>query len=320
MATTLRPVRTAHNGSVGGTTAGPTLAARPAPTRPPPARGGGSITGVHEDLAACLRAWRSRLDPEDVGLPRSGSRRAPGLRREEVAARAGISVNYLVRLEQGRAQAPSASVVAALARALRLPGDEAEHLHLLAGLAAPLGRTANRTMSPSLRRLVERFDDVPLIVVDVAWDVVAANEMATAFLSEDDPVGQNAACRQFLGAPWGERAPADDAAFERDLVGELHRQRVRHPGDERLRAVVAQLRTGSPRFAALWEQRPAGVHTVSRKTFAHPDVGRVTVDCDVLEARGTDLRVVVWTAAPGTPDGDAMARLRPARQRAVATP
>ncbi len=262
-----------------------------------------------DDLAACLRAWRERLAPEDVGLPAAPLRRARGLRREEVAALAGISVNYLVRLEQGRAQAPSASVVGALAGALRLDPDEAEHLHRLTGLAVPTPRVAAREVTPPLQRLVDRFADVPLIVVDAAWGIVAANPLAGVFFGTD-PVGENAARRQFLGPPLVRRAPEADEAFERDLVGELHRQAVRHPDDRAVHDVVALLLDRSPRFAALWAERPAGLHASSRKTFDHPVVGTITVDCDVLEARGTDLRVVVWTAAPGTADAVAMDRMR----------
>ncbi len=281
------------------TTGGPTLASP---------RAGGSICGV-DDLAACLRAWRQQADPALVGAPPGAPRRTRGLRREEVAARAGISVNYLVRLEQGRAQSPSASVVAALSRALDLSGEETEHLHRLTGLAVPTARRASREVTPSLQRLVDRFADTPLIVVDAAWTIVAGNPLAAVFLGTD-PVGENAACRQFLGPPLVERTAEADDAFERDLVGELHRQAVRHPDDQAVRDVVTRLRALSPRFAALWEQRPAAVHASSRKTFTHPRVGRVTVDCDVLEARGTDLRVVVWTARPGTPDAEAMTLLR----------
>lgn len=298
MTTTLRPRPAPHNGSVGGTTAGPTLAGTARPVGTP-----------RDDLAACLRAWRERLSPEAAGLPAAPLRRARGLRREEVASLAGISVNYLVRLEQGRAQAPSASVVAALAAALRLDPDESEHLHRLTGLAVPTPRVAGREVTPSLRRLVDRFADVPLIVVDAAWGVVAGNPLAAVFLGTD-PVGENAARRQFLGPPLVRRAAVEDAAFERDVVGELHRQAVRHPDDAGVRAVVAELREHSPRFAALWAERPVGLHASSRKTFDHPAVGTVTVDCDVLEARGTDLRVVVWTAAPGTADAAAMDRMR----------
>lgn len=302
MTTTLRPARAPHNGSVGGTTAGPTPAGTGRTDAP-----AGAVRA--DDLAACLRAWRERLSPDAAGLPSAPLRRARGLRREEVAALAGISVNYLVRLEQGRAQAPSASVVAALATALRLDPDESEHLHRLTGLAVPVPRVAGREVTPSLRRLVDRFADVPLIVVDAAWGIVAGNPLAAVFLGTD-PVGENAARRQFLGPPLVRRAAAEDAAFERDLVGELHRQSVRHPDDRAVLDVVAELLDRSPRFAALWAERPAGIHASSRKTFDHPAVGTVTVDCDVLEARGTDLRVVVWTAAPGTPDAAAMDRMR----------
>ena len=267
---------------------------------------------MSDDLSRALRAWRDRLEP--VAAPSPSSRRAPGLRREEVAALAGISVNYLVRLEQGRATAPSPSVVAALARALRLDAVEAEHLHRLAGQAVPTARVAGREVTASVQRILDRFGDAPLIVVDAAWTIVAANPLAGAFLGAS-AVGDNAALRQFIGPPWVEREAADEGRFERDLVGDLHRQLALHPDDAAVREVVAELLASSERFAALWEERPAGAVGSSRKTFQHPDVGRLTVDCDVLAVVGSDLRVVVWTAAPGTPDADAMAVLGAAARR-----
>src|SRR3954452_14874452 len=264
--------------------------------------------GMHDDLAQSLRAWRDRLDPAEAGMARGMARRAPGLRREEVAALAGISVNYLTRLEQGRAQSPSLSVVSALARALRLDAAEATHLHQLAGHVDPARRVAARHITPSVQRILDRLEDVPVIVVDVAWDVVAGNALARAFLS-GDVVGKNVARQHFTDTPWVEHKPDDEERFARDLVGDLHRQLADHPDDRAVRAIVEELLTESERFAALWAERPVSFHASSRKTIHHPAAGAITVDCDVLQVMGTDLRAVIWTALPGSPDASALALL-----------
>src|SRR4051794_17134169 len=146
-----------------------------------------------DDLAASLRAWRDRLAPSAPG-PR---RRAPGLRREEVARLAGLSVGYLTRLEQGRATNPSPLVCAALARALRLSADERQTLFRLAGHAAPTGRI-NRELTPGVQRMIERLGDLPVLVCDAAWQVIAKNRLGEALLGEECG---NTARQQFLGPP-----------------------------------------------------------------------------------------------------------------------
>jgi transcriptional regulator with XRE-family HTH domain len=266
-------------------------------------------------LAASLRAWRYRLSPAEAGLPAGASRRIPGLRREEVAAEAGISVNYLTRLEQGRARAPSSLVVAALARALRLNATEAAHLHDLAGHADYTARIATRNLTPSVRRIMGRFQDVAVIVIDPAWTVIEANPLAQAMLA-DDLIGENAARRQFLGPRWVERDPAEAERFERDIAGDLHVQIARHPDDPGLNALIDELHERSTRFAALWAEPPAARSASSRKTFYHPIVGTITLDCDHLEVIGSDLRLVMWTASPGSPDASALKLLVSGLQRA----
>src|SRR3954469_1086861 len=121
----------------------------------------------HDELAGCLRTWRDRLAPEDVGLPAGGRRRAPGLRREEVAQLAGLSLDYLARLEQGRASNPSPSVLAPLARALRLTAGEADPRCRVAGQAPPAGRIS-RPLTPGVQRVLDRLTDVPVVVFDAA--------------------------------------------------------------------------------------------------------------------------------------------------------
>lgn len=260
---------------------------------------------MDDELAKCLRAWRDRLNPAEVDIPGFGSRRAPGLRREEVAAQAGISVNYLARLEQGRAHTPSDSVVSALAGALRLNATEAAHLHRLAGHADTTSPVAARHITPSVQRILARFDDVAVIVIDPAWTIVAANDMAKGLLA-DDVVGQNAARREFIGPQWVERDAQEKDRYERQIASDLQLQIVRHPEDTALRELVAELRAASERFATLWTYPPHAMASSSRKTFRHATAGTITVDCDTLEVVGSDLRVVVWTAAQGSPDASAL--------------
>jgi transcriptional regulator with XRE-family HTH domain len=264
-----------------------------------------------DELARCLRSWRDRIAPRDVGLPAGPRRRAPGLRREEVGALAGVSVDYLARLEQGRASHPSPSVLAPLARALRLTDEERAHLFRVAGLADPAAGGVERHLAPGVQRVLDRLGDVPVVVFDATWQPIAANPLAVALVGEA-PAGRagNLAWRHFTGASSRMVRGTDEvAAFEREIVADLHEAAGRHPADEPLRALVEDLRQESPRFAALWDERPVAPRVASRKTIEHPQVGRITLDCDVLTVRGSDLRIVVYTAAPGSPDARALALL-----------
>jgi transcriptional regulator with XRE-family HTH domain len=260
-----------------------------------------------DELARCLRTWRDRLDPEEAGLPGGGRRRAPGLRREELAQLAGLSVDYLARLEQGRASNPSPSVLAALSRTLRLSADERAHLYRVAGQAEPSRGTIDRTVTPGIRRLLEGLGDVPVIVCDAAWTVIERNAPARELLGD---TGGNIVWRHFTGAKSRiERDPETDRRFEQEAVADLHDALGRHPDDEQLQQLIADLRAASPIFAELWEQRPVAPRRADRKTFEHPEHGPITVDCDILTVRGSDLRLIVYTARPGSPDAEALAQL-----------
>jgi len=267
-----------------------------------------------DELASCLRTWRDRLAPADVGLPAGGARRAPGLRREEVAHLAGLSVDYLARLEQGRATNPSPAVLAPLARALRLTNDERDHLYRVAGHGAPLPGVMVRHVTPGVQRMLDRLADVPVMVLDASWTVVAANPLATALVgdySSGSPRERNLLWRRFGGdgASRVVRTPEEADAMDADAVADLHDALGRYPADEQLRSLIDDLRAASPRFMRLWEERPIARRTNDRKTFEHPEVGRVTLDCDVLTVEGSDLRLVVYTAAPGSADANALALL-----------
>lgn len=261
------------------------------------------------ELGSALKAWRDQVSPRSAGIDDSGRRRAPGLRREEVAQLAGVSADYLVRLEQGRARNPSAQVVQALARALRLDDTERDHLFHLAGHAAPTSGVIDQHVTPSVLRLVERLGRTPVSVIDAAWNTVLQNQAADAMFGVLPASGRqrNRAWRIFM-TPVGEGnlETQTRSMVERDVVADLHVTLQRYPHDESVASLVADLRRDSPRFAELWETTPPRERGSQRKTIDHPVVGRMTVDCDVLEVRGSDLQIVVFSAEPGTPDADAL--------------
>lgn len=260
-----------------------------------------------------VRRWRDRVPPEAAGLPAGGHRRAAGLRREELALLAGISVDYVTRLEQGRAANPSEQVVEALGRALRLSGAEREHLFHAAGLVPPGRDMVPAHITPGVHRLLDRLTGTPAAVYDAAWTLLLANPLYAALLG--DPSGwrgneRNGVWRNFIGP--GSRVrhtPEERRTFEATLVADLRATVSRYPADQRLRRLIAELRANSDRFAELWESGAVGHHEASRKTIDHPQVGPVTLDCDILSVAGGDLRIMLYTAEPGTQDAERVALL-----------
>ena len=265
------------------------------------------------EFGRAVHGWRDRVSPEAAGLPAGGHRRAPGLRREELALLAGISVDYVTRLEQGRASNPSAQVVEALARALRLSGTERAHLFRLAGLVPPGPEEVPGYVTPSVQRLLDRLTGTPVAVYDAAWTLLLANPPFAALMG--DPSGwrghqRNSVWRNFLGSPNRVRqTPEARRALEAGLVGDLRATAARYPADQRLRRLVADLRANSDRFAELWDSGAVGRHEASRKTIDHPQAGPVTLDCDVLTVKGSDLHITIYTAEPGTEDAERLALL-----------
>lgn len=268
---------------------------------------------MEDELGASLRTWRDRLQPTDAGLPAARGRRVPGLRREEVAALAGVTVDYLARLEQGRAERPSPSVLGALARALRLDDRERAHLYRLAGHVAPGAGRIDAHLTPGVQRILDRLTDTPVMVCDAAWNVVARNALATALFGDvfDPPARENnVAWRQFTDAPSRVRhTPDQGAKFDHDLVADLREATSRYPQDEGLASLVRDLRAASPRFEALWSQGGVRPHASTRKTVEHPEIGDIELDCDVLTVPDSDVRLVVYTAPAGSREAQALALL-----------
>jgi transcriptional regulator with XRE-family HTH domain len=262
------------------------------------------------EFGRAVRQWRDRVSPETAGLPAGGHRRAAGLRREELALLAGISVDYVTRLEQGRATNPSEQVVEALARALRLSRAEREHLFGLAGLVPPGQGTVPAYITPSVQRMLDRLTGTPVAVSDATWTLLLANPMYTALMGEYHGNDRNAVWRNFLGSGSRVRYTSESRrALEAAQVAELRTTASRYPADQRLRRLVAELRAKSERFAELWDSGAVGRHEAARKTIDHPHVGTLTLDCDILSVAGSDLRIIIYTAEPGTEDAERLALL-----------
>jgi transcriptional regulator with XRE-family HTH domain len=265
-------------------------------------------------LADALRVARGRVHPYDVGLPAGARRRVPGLRREEVAQLAGVSVDYLARLEQGRGPSPSDEVLGALARALRLTDDERDHLFHLAGSAPPRPGRIDGLVRATTLRLMDRLTDLPALVLDAKGDILAWNTLATALLGDLSawpPPTRNIVWQRFLGR--GGRVAQDPAEAERtavEAVASLRAVAAKYPDDPGLRRLLGELRAESPDFARLWEQGHVAERRADTKTVVHPELGTITLDCDVLILPDADQRLVVYSAAPGTPDAEALAVLR----------
>jgi len=260
------------------------------------------------ELAGLLRAWRNRLSPAAVGLP-GGSRRTAGLRREELAMLAGLSVDYVVRLEQGRSARPSEQVAASLARVLQLSETERDQLFIAAGLPASLPDAASTLIPASVQRLLIRLADAALAVYSASWDLLTSNAAWTALLGPA-PQSYNLIVAQFTGAAPPVITTAEHTErFERALVSDLRVALLRHPNDPAVRSVRERLR-GNARFDLLWDEATLTQHHSEAKTFMHPLIGAITVDCDVLTIAGTDLRIVTYTAAPDTEDASRFALAR----------
>jgi transcriptional regulator with XRE-family HTH domain len=265
------------------------------------------------EFGKAVRRWRDRTAPEAAGLPTGGRRRASGLRREELAQLSGISMDYITRLEQGRAANPSAQVVEALARALRLGAAERAHLFELAGLAEPGPETVPERIPPGVQRMLDRLAATPVAVYDATWTLLTANQPYTALMG--DPTGwrgieRNSVWRHFIGP--GSRSRQTEQVrreFEATLVADLRAAAGRYPQDPRLRRLIAELRAGSTVFRDLWAEGSVGRHASARKTIEHPQVGDVHLDCDILTVEGSDIRLMMFTAQPGTEDAERLALL-----------
>ncbi|MFF4370571.1 helix-turn-helix transcriptional regulator [Streptomyces sp. NPDC001594] len=273
-------------------------------------------------LGDFLRTRRSRLTPEDVALhDYGGRRRVAGLRREEIARLAGVSVEYYTRMEQGRVPNPSEGILDALARALRLTGDGTRHLHQLArparreaGAAADREGGETQRVRPILRLLLDELRDVPAMVMGRRMDVLALNAAGRALLGDfgasggpgGGPGGGNIARTTFLD-PAARELYADWTGCARENVAYLHLEAGRRPQDPELARLIGELSMRSEEFRRWWAEHPVQDKTSGRKRFRHPVVGELELSYETLRAADdADQALITYTAEPGTPDHDAL--------------
>nr|WP_269329710.1 helix-turn-helix domain-containing protein [Kineosporia babensis] len=261
-------------------------------------------------FGSAVRQLRESTDPADLGLP-VGKRRTRGLRREELGELAGMSADYVRRLEQGRSH-PSAGVVDAIAKALHVGRSDYERLCALAGYAALEGQVP-KELGPGAVRLLERFSDTPMFVSDAAMNLIAVNSAFMALRHWDltgDPWDWNVAWRSFCDPLIGFKQSAADATdHEAVLVAQLRSAVLRYPADSDLTALIDEMRTRSRMFDDLWRNpRPVAAYE-SSAAFVHPDGGSVTLMGSLIAIPGDDLAALMLTPAPGSADASRLAEL-----------
>lgn len=268
------------------------------------------------EIAAFLRSRRERLQPEQLGLPRGRRRRTPGLRREEVAAAAGLSTEWYTWLEQARDVHPSAETLQQVAAALQLEPGESRHLLTLAGYGVGQMEDGQaQAASPRLQRLLDNFADCPAWIYGERWDFLAWNRSATVIhgdLAAAEGLERNGVYRLFMRVEMREMLE-DWELHARDCVAKLRALHARNLGDPRFDELIEQLRAQSPEFTTWWQQhnvqlpRGGGV-----KRYRHPRAGLLTFEFNVLDVPGesaTAAHLIAYIPAPNTGTRDKMQRL-----------
>ncbi|MDP9841646.1 transcriptional regulator with XRE-family HTH domain [Streptosporangium lutulentum] len=265
------------------------------------------------ELAEFLRNRRARVTPREVGLPEGDRRRTPGLRRQEVAQLAGMSIDYYIRLEQGRGPRPSHQVLGALGRALLLTADERAHLYNLAGDPPAPGGRPPKDVPRGILNLLSVLEDIPAYVLDARYDILAWNDLAGIVmggLNSGSGGGFNV-IRWIFGSP-DVRANLEDeekGRFARASVADLRAATGRYPGDAGIRSLVAEMLARSPEFAGLWAAHDVAIRRDHRKSLTHPLIGTIEVVCQVLPVPDRDQRLVLYTTEAGSPSHDALRML-----------
>ncbi|MFD4988612.1 helix-turn-helix domain-containing protein [Streptomyces sp. NPDC058374] len=266
------------------------------------------------ELGDFLRACRDGLPPAEAGIPVYGRRRVPGLRREEVADLAGVSVDYVVRLEQGRVAGASRAVLVALAHALRLRPDEEAYLLrsvTTAGTGRAAGEAPVRPVSPATRLLLDSVAGVPALVLGRRMDVLAWNTLGAALFTDFGrvpPERRNHVRLAFLDPEVRSRY-ADWDRVARECVAYLRMEAGRYPDDPRLDGLVRELSAADPDFGKWWGSHQVAAQNRGRKRFVHPYAGELTLDFQVFDVRGDpapEQMLVVYTAEPGSRSAEAL--------------
>jgi transcriptional regulator with XRE-family HTH domain len=254
-----------------------------------------------DELADFLRHRRQAIRPPEVGITDGPRRRTAGLRREEVAMLAGMSVDYVVRLEQGRSSQPSTQLLGALARALRLSDDERDHLFHLAGHQPPPADGVARLARAGLMRVLDLLGDSPAMVLSDLGEVLAQNRAAVLLTGDHTELTGD---RRYTVYRWFTDAtvravspPEDQDRHARQLVADLRATVGRRSGDAAVTGLVARLQAASADFRRLWAEHEVAVRRIDRKTVLHPRVGRLVMDCETLVTPDLGQQLVVLTPA-----------------------
>ncbi len=283
------------------------------------------------DVRDFLAGRRARLTPRDVGLPSTGRRRVPGLRREEVALLAGVSTEWYTRLEKGHIVGVSASVLDGVARALRFDDEERDYLHELARATQPRRNpdgpaTQTQALVPSVQWMLDSMTMSPAFVTNGRWDVLASNALARSLFSpqlESPFSGEqvNVARYHFLD-PGAQEFYADWDATSTIVVALLRAEAGRHPEDKVLRKLVEELSLLSPAFRTRWAAHQVRMRNSGRKAFRHPVAGTIALDYHTLELpspASAGQLLTIYAAEPGSPAEDQL-RLLAGHDRSDATP
>lgn len=268
-----------------------------------------------KDIRDFLKTRRAKITPDRVGLPSSGRRRVPGLRREEVAFLAGVSAEYYIQIERGHVSGVSEEVLHAIATALQLDEVETAHLFDLARAAGKAGRKPSRARSPrrqvpqSVQALMDTMVGAPAIVQNAHLDIVAANPLGRAlygpvYAHQDAP--PNLAHFIFLDDGADELFPDWEKAAD-DAVALLRVEATRSPYSKAVTALVGELATRSTEFRTRWAAHDVRAHQSGTKLFHHPEVGDLTLRFEALDiASAAGLRLIGYTAEPGSPSHEAL--------------
>ncbi|MDT0157640.1 helix-turn-helix transcriptional regulator [Microbacterium sp. ARD32] len=260
-------------------------------------------------LAEFLRRRREQLKPEDVALPAGVRRRAPGLRREEVAQLALMSTDYYTRLEQQRGPQPSTQLLASLARALRLTADERDYLYRMSGHAVPDRIARIEHIAPALQRVFDRLQDTPALIISGLGETLLQNDLAVALLGDNVGLAgleRYEPYRWFL-QPETARAhyPAEDhGRNSRAQVAGLRAAYGALGPKSQAGTLVAELSRHSAEFRELWDRHEVAQRFADHKTLLHPEVGAIEVDCQVLFTEDRGQALLVLTAAPRSHDDE----------------
>lgn len=295
------------------TTDGTTLGPGPGPQT--------AVMDQRTELSEFLRSRRARLRPQDVGLPEyGGRRRVPGLRREELAQLAGVSVAYYIRLEQGRGRNVSSAVLDAIATALRLTSAERDHLMHLARPVSRRLRPAARPqrVRPALQQLIDTMEHVPAYVIGRRLDIIGWNRLARALLGDFaalPPEHRNLARQVFLD-PAARALYEDWDAKAADVVGYLRRDAGRNPHDPDMASLIGELSLGSPEFRRLWAAHDVQDKGFGSKVLHHPLAGRLVLAYETLTLPADpDQQVITYHAEPGSPSAAALRLLASGQEK-----